>query len=279
MLLLALGFMLQVAWVTSLWRWDESPLVNSYIAALLASFGVGSLLLAWSGNPRAAAGGALSLVILGFGFAAHVAAGLLAGEALGLGVHAAVLAGVAALAAGTLRSSLHAEASRERQLPLALRVFASLFALLVLVCGAALLLDVPGIMPWQVSPQSGLLIGWVLVGLSAEYAYVAMRGQWPDAEMLLVGFLVYCAVFALPLLWNFGTVDSDHWPSQVGNVTVLALSAPLAIYFLTVSRGSAQVAPTDSATAVPEKTALLLPQQGEADQHGAGRPGNERCDI
>lgn len=83
---------------------------------------------------------------------------------------------IAALAVTTL-VSLKSAVPDKRPVPRALRFFFCLFALLVLVCGIALLFGIPGILPWNLAEPTSLLIGWIFVGLSAEYAYVALRGD------------------------------------------------------------------------------------------------------
>ena len=233
---LALGFAFGVPWVTALWRWLEAPIANGYFAAILASFGAGSLLLAWSGEWRAATGGTAALIITCLGFAAHAAVRSALGADDALMIHAAVLAFVAALAASTLLTSMKSDLSDTRSVPRGLRHFFLVFSLLVLACGIALLVGAPGIMPWELAVQTSLLIGWIFVGLSVEYAYVALRGKLPDARILLVGFLVYGAMFVLPLLQYIGAVEPDYLLSLIANVGVLVLSMPLAIFYLTIAR-------------------------------------------
>ena len=113
-----------------------------------------------------------------------------------------------------------------------LRCFFLAFAIIVLACGAALLGHTTGILPWDLGEQTTLLVGWIFVGLSFEYAYVALRGTLSDARVLLVGFLVYVAAFMVPLLWHFGAVHPDYLASLVINIGVLALSIPIAVYYL-----------------------------------------------
>ncbi len=246
-LMLAVVFAFQVPWATALWRWLEGPIASGYFAALLASFGAGSLLLAWSGEWRAATGGTAALIITCLGFAVHAAVRYALGEGDGLLIHAAVLAVVAALGVSTLLTSMKSDLSDTRPVPRGLRHFFLIFALLVLACGIALLFGVPGIMPWELAVQTSLLIGWIFVGLSAEYAYVALRGRLPDAQVLLVGFLVYGAVFALPLLQHLGTVEPNYLLSLIANLGVLVLSAPLAVFYLTIAQA---MRPTTAATEI-----------------------------
>ena len=233
-LALAFGFAFQVTWITALWRWLEAPIAGGYFAAVLASFAAGSFLIAWSGEWRAAAGGAGAVILTCLGFAAHTGVRYAQGEGGDLLIHAAVLIVIAALAATTLFSSLKSAVPDKRPVPRALRFFFCGFALLVLVCGIAVLFGTPGILPWNLSEQTSMLIGWIFVGLSAEYAYVALRGGWSDARVLLVGFIVYAAAFSVPLVGHVGAVDPDYVSSLIANIGVLALSAPLAVHYLLI---------------------------------------------
>jgi hypothetical protein len=242
-LVLAFGFAFQVPWITALWRWLDAPIAGGYFAAILASFAAGSFLIAWSGEWRAAAGGAGALILTCLGFAAHVGVRYAQGEGEDLLIHAAVLTGIAALAATTLVSSLKSAVSDTQPVPRALRFFFFGFALLVLVCGIAVLGGTPGILPWDLGEQTSMLIGWIFAGLSAEYAYVALRGGWSDARVLLVGFTVYAAAFSVPLLQHFWTVEAAYLPSLIVNIGVLVSSGPLAAHYLRIEHVQRQRCP------------------------------------
>lgn len=236
-LVLALGFAFQIPWVTLIWDWSDDPMTGIFLTALLASYSAGSLLLAWLEEWRAAIGGAIALVIGFGGFAITAAAIALTGGGTDLIIHAAVMAVIAAIAVGTAFTGLSGRADAPRPLPRGLRYTYLALAPLMVLIGVQLLLHIPAILPWPLTWQTSMLLGWILIGFSANYAYVALRGDWAAGQVLLFGFLVYDIAFIVPLLQHAGdVVGEDFWISQVINVCVVVFSALLAVYYLFLNR-------------------------------------------
>lgn len=57
--------------------------------------------------------------------------------------------------------------------------------------GILLILKVPNTLPWNLSPESSVLYGWVFLGLAFYYLYAVLNRQWIHAIGPLLGFLVY----------------------------------------------------------------------------------------
>lgn len=219
-----------------LWKWQDESLTAAFLAALLASYGAGSFLLARLRDWRAAIGGTLALIVALTGFAATVGIEELLGARRGLAIHAMTLAVIAALGVGTLITSLRSDARDSTPIPLPLRIVLALMAIVILTTGLALLAGMPDVLPWITGPRTSLLIGWLFTGFACNFLYVAWRGKRSAARVLLFGLLVYDVVLIVPLLGAFASVSPQHEPSLIGNMGVAVFTAALAFYYLLVHR-------------------------------------------
>lgn len=221
-----------------LWKWQDESLTAAFLAALLASYGAGSLLLARLGDWRAAIGGTLALIVALTGFAATVGVEELLGARRGLAMHAMTLAVIAALGIGTLIASLRSDARDSTPIPLPLRIALMLMSLVILSTGLALLAGVRDVLPWITGPRTSLLIGWLFTGFACNFAYVAWRGKRPAARVLLFGLLVYDVVLIVPLLRAFASVSPEHEASLIGNAGAAVVTAAIALYYLLADRST-----------------------------------------
>ena len=209
-LALAVGFGVHHPWVTWLWPFGDAPMTEIFFAALLASFGVGSIVIAIECERRSAIGGALSLAVASALFAIMIAASAAHGTTDGLRWHGVVFAVVSVIAAATCRDLWLSE--RKRNLPSITkcwRVSLGGMALLATTSSFALLFSIGGVLPWMLSRPSELLIGALLAGMAVEYAYVAMSGDRGACRLLLIGMLAYDLIMIGPLLRNVRKVPAS----------------------------------------------------------------------
>jgi hypothetical protein len=63
---------------------------------------------------------------------------------------------------------------------------------IMVLAGAGLLLlwNIPNTLPWNISPESSVLYGWVFLGLAFYYLHAVWKPQWIHALGPLLGFLV-----------------------------------------------------------------------------------------
>jgi hypothetical protein len=113
-----------------------------------------------------------------------------------------------------------------------------LFAAALLATGLALVRATPHVFPWPLKPDSSLLYGCMFLGLAVNYGYVALRGIWADAQVSLLGFLVYDLVLIGPFGRHFARALPDHRTSLALYTIVLVYSAALAAYYLSIARAA-----------------------------------------
>ena len=233
-LVLALGFILPITYISDLWPWSASPLAYIFLAALLISYGSGSLLIAYLQDWSAALAGTLALIVAFAGFGIHALIQLASGSSPGnnLMLPALILLAIAGLAAGTLRTARETPPKDSRPIPGPIRVLLSLFAPVLLASGAAILFQIPAVLPWQLSAETSMLLGWILMGLSINYGYVGVCGTWSAARVLLFGFLFYCLAVIIPFVEHFYAVDDTHFISLAVNTGVAVVGPIFAVAVL-----------------------------------------------
>jgi hypothetical protein len=230
-LMLAAGFFFQQAWATSLWPLPDTRLSYAFIAAILAG---GAAPLIWIGLSGRLAG--LAGYGLGFGvmYAGMALAALLfysrtqqtslAWFALAMGI----TAGVCAILFFRTRNPVPEAQPTPRIVRLAFMV-----EVLVLAgAGILLILKVPNTLPWNLSPESSVLYGWVFLGLAFYYLYAVLNPQWIHALGPLLGFLVYDLVLFSPLFARFGNLQPEHMRGQIAATLIIIFSAILGVYYL-----------------------------------------------
>lgn len=235
MVALAAGFIGNIPAVTQLWPWPDGRLSYLFVASILAAFGTGSLLIAWTQDWRSAAGGGIALLV-GFGGMTATLAGLrmegtpiLIGYVVGYALIA--LQGAALWFWGARNSCLD-----PRPAPRIVRISTWVFATTLLLVGIALTLRAPTIFPWPLNANSSMLYGWMFLGLSLNYGYVSLGNRWGDAEVSLIGFLAYDLVLIIPFIHHFSHVRPEHLMSLAIYTAVLVYSGALAVYYLFIRR-------------------------------------------
>lgn len=228
---------------SALWPWIEQPLCRDFLAALLAAYGAGCFSLAYLGEWSAAVGGSIAILVAFGGFALQVTVAGSEGHDIGLAVPAIVLAVIATIAAATLYLSFKTKHAATRSAPSTLLTVFRIFAPILCCVGIALLLGAHAVLPWSLSAQTRLLVGWILIGFAANYAYTSLAGSWAGVRVLLAGLLSYDLVILIPLLLHFGPVEPEYRLTLIINLVVVAMTACLAIFYLFVNTEPAERSP------------------------------------
>ncbi len=109
------------------------------------------------------------------------------------------------------------------------------FSTVLIVAGILLLLKLPNIFPWTISPEQSVLYGWIFLGAATYFLYTQFKPVWGNATGQLVGFLIYDLILIVPLVLHFSNVAPEMFISLVIYVTILTYSGLLAIYFLFIN--------------------------------------------
>ena len=231
---LAAGFAFAVPQVLRLWPWSDGPLSYLFIASILAAFASGSLLVAWSRDWRAAAGGGIALAV-GFG-AMAVAMSVAPGRRM---PHLRYTSSdlpwsqslVRRYSCGPFGFRAPTRARRRCSPRLPPRCFLA-------SCSSWASRSRPECRT-SFHGRSSLphrLFGLTFIGLSLNYYYVLARGRWGDAQVSLLGFLAYDLVLIGPFLRHFANVGDAHRLSLIVYTSALVYSALLAAYYLFLDR-------------------------------------------
>lgn len=233
LLLAAAGFFWQVPAVTALWPFPAGRLSNIFLASILAAVAAPVLWIAATGETRALAGGALNLLVGASGIAVlcFQIAGGRSSPALGLGLLAASLVVVSAVV--FLISRRHPFHDPLPMPGLVRRSF-YLFAALLAVVGALLVLKIPNVFPWPLSGENSAVYGWIFFGNMVYFIYGLLYPTWNNARGQLIAFLAYDLVLIVPFLLHFQTVQPEMLFSLVAYVIALVYSGALAVYYLFV---------------------------------------------
>lgn len=233
---LGAGYYLQQPWAVQTWPWPETRLSNIFIASILAAVAGAMLWVGASGRLAGAAGGFLHVGTMALGLAAVMAA--LGGQRMaptGYAIWFGVAGVLSYCGFGWVR---RLPVRDTRPLPLSLRIWSALYIAILLPAGGALLLVVPGIMPWPVKPGMSLVCGCVFVSAAWSFAYPLLRPQVEHIRVGLVGFLAYDAVLALPFIELLDKVRPELQRSLQLYLLALAITASVSLYYLFVCRAT-----------------------------------------
>jgi hypothetical protein len=233
-LVLAAGFFFQQPWATALWPLPDTRLSYAFIAAILAGGAAPLIWIGLSGELAALAGYGLSFGIMYAGMGLAALMFYLRDQNPSLAVFA-LLMGLLAVTGGIIFMRTRRSVQAGQQTP---RIVAYAFTAEVLVLAAAgilLILKVPNTLPWNLSPESSVLYGWVFLGLAFYYLYAVLNPKWTHAQGPLLGFLVYDLVLFSPLFARFGNLQPEHVRGQVAASLIIIFSAALGVYYLFVN--------------------------------------------
>ena len=231
---LAAGFFFQQAWATSLWPLPDTRLSYAFIAAILAGGGAPLIWAGLSGQLASLAGYGLSFGIMYAGMAISALLFYLRDQNSSLAWFALVM-GILAVAGGIMIMRARGFKRNNQSTP-RIVIYAFIAEILVLFgAGILLTLKVPNTLPWNLSPESSVLYGWVFIGLAFYYLYAVLNPQWIHALGPLLGFLVYDLVLFSPLFSRFGNLQPEHILGQVAASVIIIFSAALGLYYLFVN--------------------------------------------
>ncbi|RPJ23249.1 MAG: hypothetical protein EHM33_21460 [Chloroflexi bacterium] len=233
-LVLAAGFFFQQAWATALWPLPDTPLSYAFIAAILAGSGAPLIWIGLSGRLGGLTGYGMSFGIMYAGMGSAAVLFYLREQQPALAWFALVM-GILAVMGAFLFFSSRRHAADSQPTPRIVRLAFALEILVLAGAGILLILKVPNTLPWNISPESSVLYGWVFLGLAFYYLYAVLIPRWIHALGPLLGFLVYDLVLFWPLFARFGNIQPEHMRGQITASIIIIFSALLGIYYLFVN--------------------------------------------
>lgn len=232
---LAAGYVTQHPWALATWPWADGRLSNIFVGSILAAVALPMVWIGCSGRFAAAAGGFLHLGVL-LGGTASVLYTRAAAQGGGRLLVWATGAATAALACFALARWAHRLPARDqRPITRPMRVWFVLYMLILVPGGVALLLHMPGVMPWPLKPESSSVYGWVFLSAVCSFVYPLLRPRLEYAYVGLLGFLAYDMVLLPPFMRHFGAVPPAFHTTLMVYTAALVLTATLSLWYLLAS--------------------------------------------
>jgi hypothetical protein len=233
--ILTVGLCLKMPLLTGILLTTGSFPIHIFLASITASIGASLLWIGFSGELGAVAGGAIDLAVFYGGLTIfqllslrHGSQHLLAGVLL-------CLVGLI-VSVGIFLGFRRYPIEDSRLMPLPVRVSFGMFTIVLILVGSALLLQVPNVFAWTLTPSSAALIGCFFLGSSCYFLYGLLFPRWQNACGQLWSFLAYDLVLIVPFLFHFATVRSTQLPSLIVNTIILVYSGALAFYYLLIKK-------------------------------------------
>lgn len=231
------AFIMQWPFAINLWPFPgTTPLTYLLVGSIFAAAGASTLWAVGSGNLGALAGIALDyltimtpLAIYGFLLPADT-------PDVQLATFRIACLGGALFGLALFLWSVRIPLDATRPMPPLVRWSFVVFVLALVFFGGRLILQTPNIIPWSITPQLSVLIGWMFLGAAVYFAYGVLRPSWTNAAGQLVGFLAYDIVLIVPFLRRLPTVAPEHRLGQIIYTVVVIYSGLLAIYYLFVNK-------------------------------------------
>lgn len=231
----AVAFFVQAPFVVGLWPFPgTTPLSFIFIASIFASAGAATLWALWAKTYGALTGIFIDYVaiLLPVGIFslqlsretpqyANYGALCLAGAGVG-----------AALLVWSLRYPIH----DPLPMPNPVRWSFVVFIGALLIVGIRMVLSLPNVIPWRVSPELSVVIGWMYLGAATYFAYALLRPSWTNTAGQLVGFLAYDVVLIVPFLTRLPTTPPEFQAGLIIYTVVVTCSGLLAFYYLFIHK-------------------------------------------
>lgn len=231
--IMGVGFALQIATFTQIWPIpNTSPLSFIFIGSIFFAGAASTLWSLLAGENGSLAGVFLDYIVI-FAplsiFFFQIANGNQAITWFGVSLVFDVLFGIV-----FVWWSLRHPIQDTRPQPLLVRVSFIIFTVALIYVGGSLVLKVPNILPWKVTPEGSVIYGWMFLGAAVFFIYSILRPSWMNSGAALAGFLAYDVVLIAPFINHFGQVNPLLLPNLIIYTIVVVYSGLLAIYYLFV---------------------------------------------
>lgn len=231
-LFLAIAFFLQLPFATNLWPFPgTTPLTFVFVSSFLAAAAASTLWATASENYGALAG--IGLDYLAVLVPLSILSFQLAAAPFGTMCALAVLFGLGLLVWG-IRTPIDGTVP----MPALVRWSFVVFILALVLVSTRLLLKVPNTIPWTITPDLSVIMGWMFLGAATYFAYALVRPSWLNSAGQLAGFLAYDIVLIGPFLARLPSAAPEHRMGLIIYTTVVIYSGLLAIYYLFIGEST-----------------------------------------
>jgi hypothetical protein len=233
--LFAVAFFLQLPFAVNLWPFEgTTPLTFIFIASIFAAAAAPTLWAALTENYGALAGIGLDymgillpVAVLSFQLGAAGNSGL---TIYGVACLFGVLFGLA-LFLWSRRFPIFGGLP----MPRFVRGAFVFFIIALAIVSTRLLLKTPNAIPWMITPELSVVIGWMFVGAAMYFIYGLLKPSWINAAGQLLGFLAYDLVLIVPFLTRLSTVSPENRLGLYIYTAVVIVSGLIAVYYLFIN--------------------------------------------
>jgi len=236
---LAIAFLFQLPFAVSLWPFPgTTPLTLIFVSSMLAAAAASTFWATASRNYGALAGIALDYIMILtpiaiLSFQLGTSTGAPQWSTYGI---TCLFGGLFGL--GLLWWSLRSPLDRTLPMPAAVRWSFVVFILGLLIVSVRLILKTPNVIPWTITPELSLVMGWIFFGAATYFAYALLRPSWANSARQLAGFLAYDVILIVPFLKRLPTTPPEQQIGLVIYTAVIVYSGLLAIYYLFIHRSN-----------------------------------------
>jgi hypothetical protein len=232
-LLFAIAFFLQRPFVLTMWPYPgTTPLTFIFISSIFAAAAAATLWAVATGNYGALAGIGLDyLAILMplsiFSFQLGVSRGSPQLTTYGIVCVFGALFGL-----GLMLWSIRIPMDTTIPMPTPVKWSFAFFIIALLMVSTSLIVKRPNVIPWKITPELSVVIGWMFFGAMMYFIYAMLRPSWVNAGGQLAGFLAYDIVLIVPFLTKLPTVAPEQRVGLTIYTAVIIYSGLLAAYYL-----------------------------------------------
>jgi hypothetical protein len=236
---MAVAFFLQLPFATNLWPFPgTTPLTYIFIASIFAAAAASTLWAAGTRNYGALAGIGLDYLTIMIPVAIYsIQLGASTGNSQLTTYGIACVFG-ALFGLWLLLWSIRIPMDSTLPMPRLVRWSFVIFIIALLIVSVQLILQVPNVIPWVITPELSVVIGWMFLGAAAYFAYALLRPSWVNSAGQLAGFLAYDVVLIVPFLQRLPTVVPQFQTGLIVYTAVVVYSGLLAFYYLFISKST-----------------------------------------
>jgi hypothetical protein len=234
---LSVAFFLQLPVVVNWWPFPgTTPLTFIFVSSIYLAAAASTLWATATENYGALAGIGLDYLVMLtpvsiYLFQLAAGSGNPQFTVFGIGFVLAAVFGLALLTWG-MRQPM----DRTLPMPGLVRWSFVVFVLALAVVSSRLILKTPNVIPWTITPELSVVIGWMFFGAASYFVYALVRPSWLNTAGQLAGFLAYDIVLIVPFLSRLPTVAPEHKMSLIVYTGVVSYSGLLAIYYLFIHK-------------------------------------------
>jgi hypothetical protein len=234
-LLFGIGFFFQVPALTSIWPYQgTTPLTFIFFASIFAAAAASTTWVVLSGQWGALVGIALDYIVILAPLAVY--SWLVAGQTgnSALTTYGFICMGGVLFGVWLWWWSRRLPMDTSIPMPPLVRWSFLFFVVALVVVSVRLILQHPNVIPWTITPELSVVIGWMFLGAAVYFIYGFLRPSWANAAGQLMGFLAYDVVLIVPFLTRLPATAPEF---QIGlwlYTGVVLYSGILAFYFLFV---------------------------------------------